>query len=207
MLNGESIGGWLDELASSAAAPGGGAAAALETAIAAALVEMYCNLTIGKPAYAEHEATVASVRDRATELRAEALTLAAEDAAAFRAVIDAYRLPKESESEAGRRRERIQGALAGAADVPRRTAAAATEILDLADTVVPLGNVNVASDAAAAAGAARAALQTALLNIDANRALIEDPVLAAELAAVAAEIEQQLARADRIVAAVRMRAG
>jgi formiminotetrahydrofolate cyclodeaminase len=205
-MNDESIGGWLDELASSTPAPGGGAAAALETAIAAALIEMYCNLTIGKPAYAEHDATTTSVRDRAAEIRTEALTLAAEDAAAFAAVIDAYRLPKGSEGEAQRRRERIQGALAGAADVPRRTAAAATEILDLAETVVPLGNVNVVSDAAAAAAAARAALQTALLNIDANRALIDDLVLGAELATVAAELEQQLARADRIVAAVRVRA-
>jgi formiminotetrahydrofolate cyclodeaminase len=167
---------------------------------------MFCNLTIGKPAYAEHDATTTSVRDRAGEIRAEALTLAAEDAAAFEAVIDAYRLPKASEGETERRRQRIQGALAGAADVPRRTAAAATEILDLADTVIPLGNVNVVSDAAAAAAAARAALQTALLNIDANRALIEDPVLGAELAAVAAELERQLARADGIVAAVRVRA-
>jgi len=206
MMNDQSIGGWLDELASSAPAPGGGAAAALETAMAAALVEMFCNLTIGKPAYVEHEATMTSVRDRATELRAEALLLAAEDAAAFRAVIDAYRLPREPESEAEMRRQRIQGALAGAADVPRRTAAKATEILDLTETVVPLGNLNVISDAAAAAGVARAALQTALLNIDANRALIEDPVLGAELAAITAEIEQQLRRADRIVEAVRARA-
>src|ERR1700719_363819 len=116
-MNDESIGGWLEELASSTPAPGGGAAAALETAVAAALLEMFCNLTIGKPAYAEHDATTTSVRDRGTEIRAEALTLAAEDAAAFEAVIDAYRLPKGSEEEAERRRERIQGALAGAADV------------------------------------------------------------------------------------------
>jgi formiminotetrahydrofolate cyclodeaminase len=206
MVNGESIGGWLDQLASSAPAPGGGAAAALETAMAAALVEMYCNLTVGKPAYAEHEATITALRDRAGEIRADALLLAAEDAASFQAVIDAYRLPKEPWSEAERRRERIQSALAAAADVPRRTAAAATEILDLAETAVPLGNINVVSDAAAAAGAARAALQTALLNIDANRALIEDPALGAELAAVAAGIEHQLVRADGIVEAARVRA-
>ena len=90
-------------------------------------------------------------------------------------MIDAYGLPKEPESEAERRRQRIQGALAAAADVPRRTAAAATEILELVESCVPHGNMNVVSDAAAAAGAARAGLQTALLNIDANRALIEDP--------------------------------
>jgi methenyltetrahydrofolate cyclohydrolase len=56
-VEGESIGGWLDALASSAPAPGGGAAAALEAAMAAALLEMVCNLTIGKPAYAEHDET------------------------------------------------------------------------------------------------------------------------------------------------------
>ena len=54
-MEGESIGGWLEALASSAPAPGGGAAAALEAAMAAALLEMVCNLTIGKPAYAEHD--------------------------------------------------------------------------------------------------------------------------------------------------------
>src|SRR5580704_6303889 len=146
MVNEETIAGWLEELASSAPAPGGGAAAALETAMAAALVEMFCNLTIGKPAYAEHEATMTSIRDRAGEIRAEAQGLAAEDAAAFSAVIDAYRLPKGVGHEAETRRERIQGALAAAADVPRRTAAAATEILDLAESAVPHGNVNVISD-------------------------------------------------------------
>jgi formiminotetrahydrofolate cyclodeaminase len=202
-LQNDTIGDWLDELASSAPAPGGGAAAALETAMAAALVEMFCNLTIGKPAFAEHEATMTAVRDRATTIRGEALGLAAEDAAAFRAVIDAYRLPRETDEELAARKARIQGSLAGAADVPRRTANAAIEILDLAEAVIPLGNPNVVSDAAAAAGAARAALQTALLNIDANRALIDDASLRDELAGAAATIEQQLERADAIVAGVR----
>lgn len=200
-MENESIGGWLGELASSAPAPGGGAAAALEAAAAAALVEMVCNLTIGKPAYVEHERTMASVRDRAAGIRNGALSLAQEDADAFDAVIAAYRLPKDDDGRA----ERIQASLAAAADVPRRTAAAAMEILDLTETIVPIGNVNVISDAGAAAAAARASLQTALLNIDANRASIEDALLRDDLAAAAAAIERQLERADVIVASVRDR--
>jgi formiminotetrahydrofolate cyclodeaminase len=39
---------WLDQLASSTPAPGGGAASALNAAVGAALVEMVCDLTIGK---------------------------------------------------------------------------------------------------------------------------------------------------------------
>ncbi len=204
-MENQSIGSWLSELASPAPAPGGGAAAALEAAMGAALVEMLCNLTIGKPAYAEHEQTAMSVRDRAAVIRHEATTLADEDAAAFTAVIEAYRLPKETDEETRARTEAIQAALVVAADVPRRTAAAASEVLDLAERIVPVGNINVISDGAAAAGAARGALQTALLNIDANRASITDESLRAELAAVAEAIEADLVRADSVVATVRRR--
>jgi formiminotetrahydrofolate cyclodeaminase len=200
-MNDETIGGWLDELASSAPAPGGGAAGALEVAMGAALVEMVCNLTIGKPAFAEHEATMTAARGRATEIRHDAVGLAAEDAAAFDAVIAAYRLPKDDEG----RPARIQEALAVAADVPRRTAAAASEVIDLAGQIVPGANPNVVSDAAAAAGAARGALQASLVNIDANRASITDPQLRGELDEAARAIERDLTRADAVVAAVRER--
>jgi methenyltetrahydrofolate cyclohydrolase len=204
-MENEPIGGWLEALASDAPAPGGGAVAGLEVAMAAALVEMVCNLTIGKPAYAEHEAAMREARDLATPIRAEAIGLAAEDAAAFQGVIEAYRLPRSMEAESAVRRQRIQTALAAAADVPRRTARAAIATLDLAERIGPIGNINVISDAAAAAAAARAALQAALLNIDANRASLEDPGLLHELADAAEEIERNLARADAIVAAVRER--
>ncbi|MGZ8911448.1 MAG: cyclodeaminase/cyclohydrolase family protein, partial [Methylococcaceae bacterium] len=47
---------FLDELASKVATPGGGSVAALMGAQSAALTSMMCNLTIGKPKYAEVEA-------------------------------------------------------------------------------------------------------------------------------------------------------
>ena len=204
-MDDEPIGAWLAALASSAPAPGGGAAAALEVAMGAALVEMVCNLTIGKPAYAEHEGTMTEVAARAKELRQQATLLAAEDADAFSAVIAAYRLPKESDAERAERQAAIQAALALAADVPRRTATAASEVLDLAERIVPDANANVISDAAAAAGAARGALQTAQLNIDANRVSLTDAGLVRELEQVGATIRGDLERADRIVEAVRAR--
>jgi len=201
----EPIGRWLEELASAAPAPGGGGAAALEAAMAAALVEMVCNLTIGRPAYAEHEATMLAALAAARGLRAEASALVEEDAEAFRAVIDAYKLPRGDAAEAARRGERIELALAGAADVPRRTSLAAAAILTLAESVVAGANPSVISDIAAAAAAARAALATALVNIEINRASINDPRLKASLGEAIAEIERECVRADAIVAAVRAR--
>ena len=46
---------FLDQLASRSATPGGGSVAALMGAQSAALISMVCNLTIGKPKYAEVE--------------------------------------------------------------------------------------------------------------------------------------------------------
>ncbi len=201
----ERIGAWLDQLASSEPAPGGGAAAALETGIAAGLVEMVCNLTIGKPAFAEHEAVLRQVRERAGARRAEALGLADEDAEAFTAVIAAYRLPKESDAEKAERSEQIQKALAAAADVPRRTAAAGAELVDLCDRIVDTSNPNVISDIAAAAAAARAALASSLVNIEINLGSITDQTLAADLHEHVRAVERDLERADAVVANVRRR--
>ncbi|MBE0436491.1 MAG: cyclodeaminase/cyclohydrolase family protein, partial [Methylomicrobium sp.] len=60
---------YLDELASKAPTPGGGSAAALMGAQAVALVGMVCNLTIGKPKYAEVEAEMGVLLDRSEALR------------------------------------------------------------------------------------------------------------------------------------------
>src|SRR5213595_3084712 len=69
----EKIGDWLTELASESSAPGGGAAAALNAAVGAALISMVCNLTIGRPRYAEHDESNKHALDAAEALRGVAL--------------------------------------------------------------------------------------------------------------------------------------
>ena len=169
---------WLEELGSSAPAPGGGAAAALEVAMGAALVEMVCNLTIGKPAFAEHEAVMTEARDRRAALRVRGDR--ARGRGRGRVLRGDRRLPaaegdqgRPARRRGSRRRSRRPPTCRGA----RR--AAASEVLDLAERIVPGANPNVVSDAAVAAGAARGALQAALVNIDANRASITDASLRA----------------------------
>ena len=76
----------LDRLASADPTPGAGAAAAWCCALAAALVEM-----VARVAQARGEGSAAMERrlERAGELRARAVSLADEDAAAYRAAINA----------------------------------------------------------------------------------------------------------------------
>jgi formiminotetrahydrofolate cyclodeaminase len=199
----QEIGAWLDDLASSAPAPGGGAAAAMQVAVAAGLVEMVTNLTIGNPRYAEHEQTMIEARREAGEQRRLAIQLADDDARAFTAVTDAYKLPKSTDEEKAARTAAIQQSLLGAADVPVRTAVAASAVLDLAERILPGANVNVLSDVAVAASSARAALDAAIVNVEINRAAIKDEAVRERLGDAVAAAERDLDRADALVATVR----
>jgi formiminotetrahydrofolate cyclodeaminase len=199
----EQVGTWLDELASAAPAPGGGAAAAMLAAVGAALVGMVCNLTIGKPKYAEHEETMLAVLASATELREQAGRLAAEDAVVFGAVSDAYKLPRDTEAGKAARTEAIQVALVGAAGVPLRTAAVAAAVIGLTGRVLDGANVNVLSDVAVAASSARGAIDAAVVNVEINLAALRDPVSRAALRAELDKHAPAAAAADQVVAAVR----
>jgi formiminotetrahydrofolate cyclodeaminase len=201
----QTIGTWLTELASGAPAPGGGAAAAMQAAMGAALVGMVCSLTIGKPRYAAHEPTMTAARDRSAELRREAMELADADAEAFAAVADAYRLPRQSDESRAARAEAVQRALLGATVVPLRTAEVAAAVIELTGRVVAGANVAVLSDVAVAAASARAALDSATVNVEINLAALTDPLRRDELSARLAGPQAARAEADRIVTEVRAR--
>jgi methenyltetrahydrofolate cyclohydrolase len=203
----QTVDAWLTDLASDAPAPGGGAAAAMNAAVGAALVAMVCRLTIGKPAYAEHEQTMTEVLARAETLRQEALSLAEQDAAAFGKVAAAYRLPKDTDQAKRERTSAIQGALVGAAEVPLRIASLAAEIVALARRILAGANVNVLSDVAVAAASAQAALSAAAVNVEVNLASLHDASLRSALAAALDSHRGASADADAIVQSVRERIG
>jgi formiminotetrahydrofolate cyclodeaminase len=196
---------WLDDLASASPAPGGGAAAAVANAIAAALVSMVCNLTIGKPKFADVEPAMRDVLTEATTLRRESLGVAGDDAAAFDAVIAAYRLPRQTADEQAARTAAIQDALVAAAEVPLRLAGLAADVIALAERIVDDANPNVVSDVAVAASSARAALEAAVVNVEVNVASITDPERRGELTTRLADLDRSAAAADRVVRRVRDR--
>lgn len=193
-MNDETIGSWLDQLASSAPAPGGGAAAAMNAAIGAALVSMVANLTIGKVAYASHEEHALAVRDRADALRHKAIRLAADDASAFTALMATYRLPKENPEQKAERTAAIRSATEVAAGVPLEIAATAAEVIELAESLPGRSNPNVLSDVAVAASSAAAAVESAAVNVEINLGSLRDPAVKERLTTALAE---HLAVAER----------
>jgi formiminotetrahydrofolate cyclodeaminase len=195
----QTVGSWLGELGSGAPAPGGGAVAAMHAAMAAGLVSMVCELTVGRPRYAAYEETMREALGEAGRCREAAVGLAEEDARVFTAVTEAYRLPKGSDEEKAARTAAIQKALVAAAEVPLRTAAVAGEVLELARRIRAGANVNVLSDVAVAAISARAAMQAAAVNVEVNRAAMADVGARARLEAELARIGDEVAAAEKFI--------
>jgi len=194
---------FLDRLAAGTAAPGGGAAAAYAGAMGAALVGMVARLTVGKKKYAEVEAQMQSVVDSADKLRASLTAAVTADSEAFEAVMEAFKLPKDTAEQQTSRSEAVEQAYIHAAEVPLRVARDAVATLGLAAVVAEHGNVNAFSDAGSAGYLAKAALTGAALNVRANAAAVQDRPTAAswlkELSGLEARANDALAVIDRVV--------
>jgi glutamate formiminotransferase/formiminotetrahydrofolate cyclodeaminase len=185
--------GFLESLAADSPAPGGGSASAYSGAAGAALVAMVARLTIGRKKYAEVETQMQQVLARAEALRAELTAAIQQDAAAFEAVMAAYRLSKGTLAEEAARAEAIESAMKEAARVPLRVATQAVEVMGLAVQVVRAGNLNAISDGASAAAQARAALSGAGYNVRINAASLKDQEEVKRLFAALKGLEEQAA--------------
>ena len=177
----ESLGNFLDHLASSAPTPGGGSAAALCGALSAALSSMVANLTLGREKYRDVEPAIREALEQSKRLRASFTQLIADDITAYGALSAAYRLPKATPDEQMKRSAQIQEALKGAAEAPLRIAEGARQALDLCRRLGEIGNTNVISDVGVAAITAHAALESAELNVLINLKAIKDQGLAEAL--------------------------
>jgi len=188
-LGDRSISAFLEGLASSAPSPGGGAAASLVGSMAASLVSMVCNLTIGRPRYAAVDGPMRAILVKSEALR-EALTrLADDDTRAYEVVAAAYRLPKATDADRAVRHAAIQRALEGAAVPPQATMEACRALLPLSLQVAAHGNSTVASDAGVAAELAVAGVRSSIINVLANLTDLHDADFIARAEARIADAE------------------
>ncbi|WP_159727897.1 methenyltetrahydrofolate cyclohydrolase [Methylosinus sp. Ce-a6] len=199
MTKDETIGKFLDDLASERPTPGGGGAAAVMGAIGAALVSMVANLTIGKKNYEAVEEDLKAARAEAERVRAELTAAIEEDVVAFNSVMGAYGLPRATDEEKAARTAAIQAALKDATLAPLRAVNACFEVIRLSQAAADKGNLNVISDAGVAVLAANAGLRSAALNVYINAKAIKDREFAESRIA---EVESLLAAAAEKTEAV-----
>ena len=170
---------FLDELASQAPVPGGGSGAALAGALGAALASMVCNLTIGKPKYADVQDDIQRLLAQTEALRTRLTNLIEDDIAVYYKLSSGYKMPKDTDEQKAARTAAIQKTLRDATRVPMQIAEACVEVLQLCTPIAEKGNVGAVSDAGVAALLAEAALRSAALNVLINLAAIKDEAFVA----------------------------
>lgn len=165
---------FVERVADKSPTPGGGAVSAIAACLAAALNEMVAQLTLSRQDYADWHAEMERVTEKMEEIRHALLELSEADAKAFDEVMNAYRMPKETEEEKEKRKKCIQEALKHAAQVPYEICRYARDIVKTAQVVAKWGNVNAISDAVSAAELAYGAFQAAKANVLINLKSIKD---------------------------------
>lgn len=179
---------YVDALAADRAAPGGGSAAALTGALGGALAAMVAGLTLGREKYAAHWDEMTALREQSGRLQARLLNLVDADANAYRRVIAAYRLPKQTGAQMEQRAAAVEAAMQGATRVSLATARLCLEALELAARAAARGNPNAAGDAAMAALLAHAGLRGAARNAQINLRTLRDEQFRLRAADRAAEL-------------------
>ncbi|MBP2644567.1 MAG: Formiminotransferase-cyclodeaminase [Firmicutes bacterium] len=159
---------------SSAPTPGGGSISAVVAALGASMAAMVANLTIGKEKYKAVEDEAQAIADQLMPLISSLETLVESDMTVFGKLMDAYRLPKNTDEEKANRNGILETALKRACHTPLEVARICVKVLELTAELAPLGNAMAISDAGVAAYVAEAALHSALLSVDINLPLITD---------------------------------
>lgn len=161
---------FLDRLASERPTPGGGSVAALTGALAASLGRMVCGYTLGRKKYAEVEPAIRAMAGRLEQAEKLLRAMVDEDAAAYGALIAAFKL----ETSKLARTAAIRKAAATAAVVPLTTACVCRQVLNELASLAPICNRNLTSDVDVASLLAQAALKSAAINVRVNIPLVDD---------------------------------
>lgn len=189
LLNSLKLSDFIDEVAKDSPAPGGGSVSALAGSLGAGLGAMVASLTPSKKGF---ENTLENLSEAGEDLieTVEFLKIAIDkDTIAFNDVINAMRLPKNTEAEKEFRLESLEAGYKNATLVPFETAKNCVKVLENLKMVSELGNPNSASDVGVGALVAYAGFEGAVLNVKINLPSIKDITFKKELLAKIEELK------------------
>jgi len=141
----QSLAKYLNDLSAKLGAPGGGSAAALNAALAASLVSMVVNFTLGKSRYAAFVKELKSILIKSTKFKKDFLELVDLD-------VEAY----------------LSRDINKALSVPLKLARLSFQAAKLCPPLIKKGNINLISDVAVAAVLFESAFVSACFNVEIN---------------------------------------
>ncbi|MBK65059.1 MAG: hypothetical protein CMB47_06015 [Euryarchaeota archaeon] len=158
----------LNNIASKNATPGGGAVAALALGHSFSLVSMVSRLTIGSEKWVEGHIISKNLIEICDTEILNSIELAENDCNAFNSVMEAYKLPKNTDSEIAIRKEKILQSSLGATIAPFTIAEKSLYLLSLLPKFASKANKNALTDLASASQLAYSSAYIASLNVKVN---------------------------------------
>ncbi len=190
---------FVDEVSRDTPAPGGGSVAALAGALGGALAAMVANLSVGRGEFAEHYETLGSIAERAQRVKDELVRGVDEDTRAFDSVIEAMRMPKDTEAERAERARALQEGYKAATRVPLNTVELCRDALMLCKEMAALADPEMVSDVGSGAFMAEAGARAAAYNVRINLRHISDEQFNQRMRQ---EVKTLLAESSELAAAV-----
>lgn len=200
MFKDMSIIDFLEQLGSKNATPGGGTASAISGAMGASLMAMFCNLTASKKKYLDVKEEMDAVTLEAEATRDRLLQLADEDSDSYIEVMNAFKLPKETEEEKAIRAEAIEKASQRATEVPLETAMVILPLLEKVPNLAKKGNPNALSDLKVGLEACYTGFLGACANVEINLPGLTDEAF---IAKINESLNASKERAQKLVEAAR----
>jgi len=193
---------FADETASESPAPGGGSIAAYMGALGISLGTMVANLSSHKKGWDDRWKEFSNYAEDGQKIKDELLKLVDEDTRAFNRIMDAFALPKSTDTEKAARKDAIQEATKQAIEVPFRVMELSLKSFDVIKAMAETGNPNSVSDAGVGALCARSAVYGAWLNVKINASSYSDKRYTARKLAKGKQILDKAKEMERKVLAV-----
>jgi len=157
-----------NETASESPAPGGGSISAYVGSLGAALGAMVANLSSHKRGWDDKWEFYSDWAVKGQFYKDKMLSQVDADTAAFGKILDAFKLPKETEEDKMARKEAIAEATRGAINTPLDVMQTAEQSLEVMEAMAEHGLQASLSDAAVGAMCALTAVKGAFLNVKIN---------------------------------------
>ena len=165
---------FADETASESPAPGGGSISAYCGAMGVSLGTMVANLSAHKRGWDDRWEEFSKWAEKGMAYQRTLLDLVDEDTNSFNKIMDAFRLPKDTEEDKIYRSKAIQEATKYAILTPFKVMETAYYSMEVMKAMADFGNPNSVTDAGVGALCARTAVIGAFLNVKINCVDCED---------------------------------
>ena len=192
---------FADETASESPAPGGGSISAYVGTLGISLATMVANLSAHKRGWDDRWEEFSEWAEKGQAIKNKLLLLVDEDTAAFNKIMNAFGLPKDSDTEKAARTEAIQAATKYAIEIPFQVMETVYDSFEVIEAMVEVGNPNSITDAGVGALCARTAIMGAFMNVKINTGDLKDKEFVADILKRGQEIQDKAVEKEAKVVA------